>query len=145
MMFSAQEVVKQVDLQQLKSATQVANDTLYVVNFWATWCKPCVEEMPYFIQTANKWSGKKVKLIFVSLNSVKEKGAVEKFVTQHKIQQEVLLLNAGNPNIWINEIEPQWSGSIPATIFYKKGKKVLFHEGEMNATELDSIINLNNK
>lgn len=134
--------VSTVTLQQLQAKTQIANDTLYIANFWATWCKPCVEEMPYFEAANQKFGTQKVKLIFVSLNAVKEKAAVEKFAAKNKIAAEVVLLDAGNPNVWINQLEPEWTGSIPATLFYKNGKKVLFHEGELNQTQLDSIIQL---
>lgn len=133
--------VNVVDLPQLQAATiKPSNDSLYVVNFWATWCKPCVGEMPYFEEANTKFSAQKAKVIFVSLNSAKEEANVEKFVTTKNIQSEVLLLNAGNPNVWIDKIEPEWTGSIPATIMYKGGKKVFFYEGELKQAELDSII-----
>lgn len=96
--------------------------------------------MPYFVSAAQKFSNQKVKVIFVSLNSVKEKNTVQKFVNDRNIQQEVLLLNAGNPNVWINEIDSSWSGAIPATTFYKNGKKELFYEGEFTPQQLESII-----
>lgn len=132
--------IRVTDLSGLYSQIIQPHDTLYIVNFWATWCKPCVEEMPYFVAAADKFSHQKVKVIFVSLNSVKEKATVQKFVTDKNIQQEVLLLNAGNPNVWINEIDSSWSGAIPATVFFKNGKKELFYEGEFSAPQLDSII-----
>ncbi|MBL7777534.1 MAG: TlpA family protein disulfide reductase [Chitinophagales bacterium] len=132
--------IRVIDLSGLYSQIIQSDDTLYVVNFWATWCKPCVEEMPYFFAAADKFSNQKVKVIFVSLNSVKEKNTVQKFVNDRNIQQEVLLLNAGNPNVWINEIDSSWSGAIPATMFYKNGKKELFYEGEFTPQQLDSII-----
>lgn len=130
-----------VNLEQLQAlAIKPDNDSVYVVNFWATWCKPCVAEMPYFEEANAKFAGQKVKVVFVSLNSAKEEATVEKFVVAKNIQADVLLLNAGNPNVWIDKIEPAWSGSIPATILYKGGKKVFFHEGELKQAELDSII-----
>lgn len=132
--------IKVVDFTQLQELVKPSDDTLYVVNFWATWCKPCVEEMPYFVAAADKFSHQKVKVIFVSLNSAKEKATVQKFVGDKNIQQEVLLLNAGNPNVWINQIDSSWSGAIPATVFYKNGKKELFYEGEFTQQQLDSII-----
>lgn len=132
--------IRVIDLSGLYSQIIQSDDTLYVVNFWATWCKPCVEEMPYFVSAAQKFSNQKVKVIFVSLNSVKEKNTVQKFVNDRNIQQEVLLLNAGNPNVWINEIDSSWSGAIPATTFYKNGKKELFYEGEFTPQQLESII-----
>ena len=133
--------VNVVSLEQLQAtAIKPNNDSLYIVNFWATWCKPCVGEMPYFEEANTKFGAQKAKVVFVSLNSAKEEASVEKFIAAKNIQSEVLLLNAGNPNVWIDKIEPEWTGSIPATIMYKGGKKVFFQEGELKHAELDSII-----
>ena len=73
---------------------------------------------------------------------MKELDKVQKFVTGKKIEQDVFILNAGNPNVWIDKVDPAWSGSIPATVMYRKKEKVFFKEGEFIQTELDSIINL---
>ncbi len=132
--------INDIKVEQLKQKVLKNNDTLYVVNFWATWCKPCVQELPYFQASANKYKDKKVRTIFVSLNSMKEIADVEKYVANKQIKQEVLLLNETNPNIWINKIDSSWSGSIPATLFYKNGKKLFFREGEFTQHELDSIV-----
>ncbi|HLP51220.1 MAG TPA: TlpA disulfide reductase family protein [Chitinophagales bacterium] len=132
--------VREISLEQLQTATLQNNDTLYVVNFWATWCKPCVAEMPYFEEAATKFAGQKVKVIFVSLNYPREIASVDKFVKQKKIESDCYVLNAGNPNVWIDKVEKEWGGSIPATLLYKNGKKIFFREGEFTQTELDSII-----
>ncbi|HWY37715.1 MAG TPA: TlpA disulfide reductase family protein [Bacteroidia bacterium] len=134
--------VKVTTYEQLEAATQQNNDTLYVVNFWATWCKPCVQEMPYFTGSAKKNANHKVKVVFVSLNSVKELPKVEKFAAEKNIRQPVLLLNAGNPNVWIDKVDKSWGGSIPATVLYRKKEKVFFKEGEFTQAEIDSIINV---
>ena len=115
-------------------------DTLYIVNFWATWCKPCVGEMPYFEKADAQFKAQKVKVIFVSLNALKEISQVDKFVNDKDLKAEVLLLNSGNPNVWIDQVDSSWSGSIPATVMYRKGKKTFFKEGEFTQNELDSII-----
>jgi len=137
------EVVNFIQLQ--KQAESKTNDTLYVVNFWATWCKPCVQEMPFFEEAATKFSSQKVKVIYVSLNSLKELPAVEKYTETKNIQNWMFLLNAGNPNDWVDKVDKSWSGSIPATIMYKGGKKVFFKEGEFTQEEINSVITDKNK
>lgn len=139
----AENRVSVVNMEQVQNQTiRKGNDSLYVVNFWATWCRPCIQELPYFQSASEKFSGKKVKFLFVSLNSLKELKIVETFAINKKIKQQVLLLNAGNPNVWIDKVDSTWSGSIPATVMYKNGQKVFFKEGEFTQTEIDSITQL---
>jgi len=121
------------------------NDTLYVVNFWATWCDPCVKELPAFQQEEKKYANHKVKFIFVSMNAPRELNKVQNFVDNQKLGPVVLLLNGGNPNDWIDKIDSSWSGSIPATVMYKSGKKVYFREGEFTPESLEKVIQSKNK
>ncbi len=131
-----------LSFDQMEKATHKNNDTLYVVNFWATWCRPCVGELPYFLESAKKNANQKVKIVFASINSLKEIEGVQKFTNTKNILQDVFILNAGNPNVWLDKVDKSWGGSIPATVMYKNNKKVFFREGEFTQTEIDSIINL---
>ncbi len=129
-----------VSLRQLQNDVIKQNDTLYVVNFWATWCKPCVHEMPYFEAANQKFKKQKVKVVFVSTNYAREAALVKSFINEKQVKADVLLLDVGNPNIWIDAIDSTWSGAIPATIMYRHGKKTLFYEGEFTQNQLDSVI-----
>jgi thiol-disulfide isomerase/thioredoxin len=141
-----QKPVGIVTFEQLQNeASAKQNDTLYVVNFWATWCDPCVHEIPYFQKVYNKLSTRKVKMIFVSLNAVRELAKVQQFADSKNLLPEVLVLNGGNPNNWIDKVDSSWSGSIPATVLYKHGKKLYFHEGELTEESLTSILQTKNK
>lgn len=143
---SAGKKVEVVTFGQLQEQADLKNnDTLYVVNFWATWCGPCVKEMPFFEESSKIFANQKVKIIYVCLNSVKELASVESFVENKKIQNPVFLLNAPNPNDWIDKVDASWSGAIPATIMYKGGEKVFFKEGGFTQVELDEAINNANK
>lgn len=136
-----EKTVQEITLEQLQSKIiKPGNDTLYVVNFWATWCKPCVAELPYFEQAGEKYKTQKIKVLLVSLDFLRDKQKVVQFVNNRTMNSEVVLLNAGNPNIWIDKLETQWGGAIPATIFYRNGEKLFFREGEFEQTELDSLI-----
>ena len=75
-----------VDMDQLQKGVNRNNDTLYVVNFWATWCKPCVNEMPFFLASDAKFRTHPVKVLFVSLNSPKELAQVRQFVNDKQVK-----------------------------------------------------------
>ncbi|MBF6639910.1 TlpA family protein disulfide reductase [Flavobacterium sp. J49] len=116
------------------------DQTTYVINFWATWCAPCIKELPYFEQLHKE--NKKVKVLLVSLDSRKdlEKKLIP-FVERKKISAEVLLLSDKDYNSWLSKIDKDWSGAIPATLLIQ-GKKHLFAEREFeNFTELNEYVN----
>ena len=127
---SAQTAAPVYDLAQYQNRVQQKNDTLYVVNFWATWCKPCVEELPLFQNAISTYKDQPVKIILVSQDAKTRVLQVAQFMQKKQYTAECFVLSAGNPNVWIDKIEPKWSGTIPATILYKNGEKVNFHEGD---------------
>jgi len=130
-----------VTLEQLqKKVLQKDDSTIYIVNFWATWCQPCIKELPYFEEAGKKFAGKKVKVLLVSLDFMSEKERVIKFAEVKKLESEVYQLNAGNPNNWIDKVDNSWSGAIPATAMYQNGEKIFFREGDFTKQELDSLI-----
>ena len=111
------------------------NDTTYVINFWATWCKPCVEEMPYFEQFHQATKGEKVKVILVSLDfpNAYRKSLVP-FVNRRNLQPEVVALADGNYNAWIDKVDPDWEGEIPATYVYR-GSESRFRAAQFHSVE----------
>ena len=130
-----------LNLSAYENRVQQKNDTLYVVNFWATWCKPCVEELPYFEKAAQGFADKPIKIILVSQDAKSRHENVADFLKKNAYSSECFILSAGNPNIWIDKIEQQWSGTIPATMLYKNGTKIYFHEGDYENYEiLEKII-----
>src|SRR5690606_17137090 len=118
------------------------NDSIYVVNFWATWCKPCVRELPAFEKIASEYSNKKVKILLVSLDFPdKIEDQVIPFIKKNNIQSEVVLLDDADANSWIPKISPQWSGAIPATVIYKNDTRK-FYEQSFTFEELETELKL---
>lgn len=115
---------------------------IVIVNFWATWCKPCIQELPFFERVNSEMQSDKLNVCLVNLdfNSKYKTSAVE-FIKKRNIRSKVIHLNDSDPDKWINKIDSSWSGAIPATVFYKDGQKIFFKEGEINYDELKAIIN----
>ena len=118
------------------------NDTTYIVNFWATFCKPCVAEIPSFIQLAEKYKTQKVKLLLVSLDlpSYYPK-KIATFVAAKKWKAAIAWLNETNADYFCPMADSNWSGAIPATVVVnaKRGYKK-FWEGEVKEEELQSVL-----
>lgn len=116
--------VPAVKLPHLQKYLNSTSDTTYIINFWATWCKPCVEELPYFEALTQQYAQRPVKVILVSIDFVKDlQKKVEPFVARKKIKSSVFLLDEPDQNYLVNAVDPEWSGAIPATIFVNGAQK----------------------
>jgi len=113
----------------------------YVINFWATWCKPCVKELPAFEKINEDYKDKNVKVILVSLDfPEKLKTGVEPFIEKYKLKSEVVLLDDEDANTWIPKVSDEWSGAIPATVIVKNDEK-FFYERSFTFEELEKEVN----
>ncbi len=106
------------------------SDTTYIVNFWATWCKPCVAELPEFERFNQAYGQGPVKVLLVSLDFREDlHKRLLPFLQKNTYSSEVILLDESNGNDFIDQICPEWSGSIPATIITTRNKqKFVFFE-----------------
>ncbi len=116
------------------------DDKVHVVNFWATWCAPCVKELPYFEKINKVYKAKGVELLLVSLDFPREyETKLKPFLKEKQLKSEVVCLNDVGQNRWIPAIDTTWSGAIPATIIYKVGKRK-FYEKSFTYEELEKEV-----
>jgi len=110
------------------------SDTTYIVNFWATWCKPCVAELPDFNRIDSVYKTQKIKVLLVSLDFKEDiKLKLKPFITKHKFKAEIIILDEVNGNSFINKISESWSGAIPATLITKNNNQISeFYEKKLN-------------
>lgn len=128
-----------ISFDQLEENLNKPSQKMKVVNFWATWCKPCIKEMPYFEKVAKKHSDQ-MDLIFVSLDFPDEVDKVKSFLLKKDFQSATYLLNETNYDDFMPRIDKSWTGAIPATLFVDQQEKKYFYEKSFTEAELDALI-----
>lgn len=114
-------------------------DTIYVLNFWATWCKPCVQELPLFDSVEVHVKNTPVKVLLINLDFAEEVNKVSSFLQNKKIKSDCVLLDEINGNSYIDRFDKSWNGAIPATLI-KKGNRQVFLERKTSLTELNKLL-----
>lgn len=130
------QVIKKKELLELLKPVE---KQVVVYNFWASWCAPCVKELPIFRQTTEKFTGK-VKVVLISLDFRENLEKVKKILQKKEITFDTFLLDETKYNTWIDDVEPRWQGAIPMTII-QKGKKRIFINEELTWEQLAKEIN----
>ncbi len=96
-----------------------------LVNFWATWCEPCREEMPHLVAAAKKFPARDLAVVLVSLDSQKTGPTqVPKFLKEKKVPFVSWLAKTRDPQDFIDTVDPTWDGSLPYTLVYGRDGKI---------------------
>ena len=141
----SKETIEVVDFDGLYSKIDLSVDKTYVINFWATWCAPCVKELPHFEEVNKVFKDKNTEVILVSLDFPSQiESKLKPYIKKNKIESKVILLDDSKMNTWVPKVSEQWDGGIPATLivnasnynFYPKPfkKEELF-------TEINKVLN----
>jgi thiol-disulfide isomerase/thioredoxin len=134
------KIIPMIGFSEFEKYLHNDSDTVFIINFWATWCGPCRRELPELEKIHNVYLNEKVKVLLVSLDfpSQLEKG-LKPYLMSNQITADVVLLNEPDANIWIDKVNPIWTGSLPATLLYK-GNNRLFYEKELSYHEINNLI-----
>jgi len=122
--------------------SNASKDTLYIVNFWATWCVPCVQELPVFNALYKEYADQPVKVLLVSLDFKEDYPMkLATFLERKKILPPVVWLSDTNPNDFVPKVDKAWEGSIPATLIIHPGKGYKkFIEGQVTEREVERVV-----
>src|SRR5918995_944082 len=135
----AQEAIV-VKFDALEKILNTTSAQIQVINFWATWCAPCVKELP-LLEKINAQKNVNAKITLINLDYADKLAKVNSFMVHKNIQSEVLLLDEIDYNSWIDKVDKGWTGAIPATlIFNPKTGQRRFVEKELKEGELEELI-----
>jgi thiol-disulfide isomerase/thioredoxin len=129
-----------VKFDALQKILDTKSDQIQVINFWATWCAPCVKELP-LLEKLNAQKDLNAKITLINLDYADKLDKVNEFMIRKNIQSDVLLLDEIDYNSWIDKVDRSWSGAIPATLIInpRTGKRK-FLEKELKEGELENLI-----
>ena len=131
------QTINQIKLKDLQKLLTTKSDRIQVINFWATWCAPCVKEIPLFEKLRSDNSHVDITLVSMDFDLDPDPTKVERFVTRKGLKNKVVILAETDPNSWIDKIDKNWSGALPATLIIntQTGKRKLvqkeLHEGDL--------------
>ena len=109
--------IEVVNFDEFYGKIDLSSDDTYVINFWATWCSPCVKELPFFESVNKEYSDKNVKVILVSLDFPSQiETKLKPYIKKNKIKSNVILLDDSKMNRWVPRVSEKWNGGIPATL-----------------------------
>lgn len=138
----AQTTLPSVRVDELMKRVKQSSDTVFVVNFWATFCKPCIEEIPDLEAAVRESEEKPVKLLLVSVDQKSfYPTKLRQFIQERKFESEVIWLNETNADYFCPAVDPAWSGAIPATLVIapKKGAREFF-EAPLTKQDMAGIL-----
>ncbi|TJY37376.1 TlpA family protein disulfide reductase [Pontimicrobium aquaticum] len=117
------------DFNGLEPYLNRTDDKIYVVNFWATWCAPCIKELPHFEALNANYKGKNIEVILVSLDFPHQfETKLKPYIKEHDLKSKIVVLDDVDMNTWIPKVDENWDGAIPVTIIYNKDKREFYDQ-----------------
>lgn len=138
---SGAEPLTPVDKDGYRKLIQAHKGKVVVVNFWATWCLPCREELPQLAQMQRRLGAKGMQLVVISVDEPEEAQDARLLLEKLKVPPPAYLRRAKSADEFINFIDPRWSGAVPAVFLYDRaGRKTRSFIGESDMKALEAAI-----
>ena len=140
------EQLEVYDFDGIEHYLKQSDDKVYVVNFWATWCAPCVKELPYFEQIQQDFK-ENVEVVLISLDFPSQyESKLIPFLEKKQLTSKVIVLDDPDMNSWIPKIDSEWDGAIPVTLIYNKDQRQFYPQSftyDALSSEVRKFMNLN--
>ena len=130
-----------VDAEGLKALRKVASGKLRLINFWATWCGPCVTEFPELVEINRMYRHRAFEFVAVAANYPDEQKEVLRFLQQQHASNQNLLFGDRDKYKLIDAFDKDWNGALPYTVLLSPSGEVLYkQQGELDPLDLKRVI-----
>jgi peroxiredoxin len=126
---------------EIKALRANSAGKLLLVNFWATWCEPCLAEFPEIQKMVRTYKKRPLQIVTVSINSPDELKFVQSFLGEQHAVSRNLLFDGKDPADAVTAFGTGWTGGVPYTVLISPSGEVLFKtQGAMNVVEVRRAI-----
>ncbi|MDX5438666.1 MAG: TlpA family protein disulfide reductase, partial [Pontibacter sp.] len=120
--------LEMIDEPALKALLQNDTDKVRLVNVWATWCGPCVQELPDFVDINRMYRNRDFEFITISADKPDKKDKALAALKKLEASNKNYLFNSEDKYKLIEAIDPEWQGALPYTLLIEPGGKVLYRK-----------------
>jgi thiol-disulfide isomerase/thioredoxin len=136
-----QQSLRPLDEKVYRELLSAQKGNVILVDFWATWCAPCREEMPQVLALERKFKGSGLRLVTVSCDEPEDQGKAEAFLAEHRTMPSSFLKRVADDEKFIDFVYNKWSGALPALFLYdREGRLTRAFIGETDMTALEKAI-----
>ena len=137
----AQQKLSPVDEAGYRAILKSNTGTVLLVDFWATWCAPCRQEMPLLSRLDSRLKDKRFRLVTISADEPEQEPAAVEFLKKSGVTGAAYLRRAKDDDKFINSVDAKWSGALPALFLYdRQGKLVKSFVGETELSVIEAAI-----
>ncbi len=133
--------VENIDTAGIKELIRNKSDKLRLINVWASWCGPCVQEFPDLVIIDRIYRSREFEFVSINVDKLSRKDNVLKFLQKNEASNKNYIFNSDNNSELVESIDPQWSGALPYTMLIEQGGKVIYRlQGPINMLEMRKLI-----
>ena len=137
----AQQKLSPVDEAGYRAILKSNTGTVLLVDFWATWCAPCRQEMPLLSRLESRLKDKLFRLVTISADEPEQEPAAVEFLKKSGVTGAAYLRRAKDDDKFINSVDAKWSGALPALFLYdRQGTLVKSFVGETELSVIEAAI-----
>jgi thiol-disulfide isomerase/thioredoxin len=133
--------IENIDTAGIKELIRNKSDKLRLINVWASWCGPCVQEFPDLVIIDRIYRSREFEFVSINADKLSRKDNVLKFLQKNEASNKNYIFNSDNNSELVESIDPQWSGALPYTMLIEQGGKVIYRlQGPINMLEMRKLI-----